>query len=248
MKLTYPHKTALVTGAGRGIGRSIAESLSREGLTVICVSRSQSSCTATAQAITESGGQAHAMPVDVSDKEAVAKACEEVMDRWSGVDILVNNAGITADNLLIRMTEEDWSRVLETNLSSCFYWCKGLMRPMTKKRWGRVVNISSVSGLMGNAGQANYAAAKAGMIGFTKTLAREFAGRNITANAVAPGFIETDMTDVLGEQVKEKVLPQIPLRRFGKPSDISAMVTFLCSEEANFITGQTFTIDGGMVM
>lgn len=246
--LTYPHKLALVTGAGRGIGNAIAQQLAREGLTVICVSRTQASCDSVVEAITQAGGQAFAMPVDVSDKEAVAAACKDVIERWGGVDILVNNAGITADNLFIRMSDEDWDRVLQTNLSSCFYWCRGLARPMTQKRWGRIVNISSVSGIMGNAGQANYAASKAGMIALTKTMARELAGRNITVNSIAPGFIDSDMTQALSPEIKEKVLLQIPLKRFGKPSDVSALTAFLCSEEANFITGQTFTVDGGMVM
>ncbi len=248
MKLTYPHTLALVTGASRGIGKSIAQALAQEGLTVLCVSRSEAGCQDTLAAIAESGGTAHALAVDVADPDAVEAACKTINDRWGAVSILVNNAGITADNLLLRMKNKEWDDVLATNLSSCFYWCRGLVSGMTQKRWGRIVNITSVSGLRGNAGQANYAAAKAGMIGFTKSIARELASRNITANAVAPGFIQTDMTHGLSEDIKEKILPHIPLKRFGVAADISAMVTFLCAQEANFITGQTFTVDGGMVM
>src|ERR1019366_6215533 len=189
--ITFTNRTALVTGAGRGIGRAIAETLARHGVTVICVSKSSESCGGAAAAITQAGGKARALAVDVSDGAAIAKAAEGLLAELPAVDILVNNAGITRDGLLFRMTDSDWNDVISTNLTSCFHWTKHLARPMTRARWGRIVNITSVSGILGNAGQANYSAAKAGMIGLTKALAREFAARSVTVNAVAPGFIRT---------------------------------------------------------
>ncbi len=248
--LTFTQRTALVTGAGRGIGKAIAETLARHGVTVICVSKSADSCGATAAAITAAGGKAKALPVDVADGAAVAKAAETLLAEFPVIDILVNNAGITKDGLLFRMSEGDWNDVISTNLTSCFHWTKHLGRPMTRARWGRIVNITSVSGIMGNAGQANYSAAKAGMIGLTKTLAREFAGRNVTVNAVAPGFIKTDMTTefVNNPEISAKVLEAVPLKRFGEAADIAHMTAYLCSEQANYITGQVFAVDGGMAM
>ncbi|MGF1483098.1 MAG: 3-oxoacyl-[acyl-carrier-protein] reductase [Opitutales bacterium] len=248
MKLTFNNRIAVVTGAGRGIGKAIGDFLADEGVHVICVSRNPDSCGAAAEAISQRGGKATALPVDVGDATAVAKACEQILGEHGTIDILVNNAGITRDTLLLRMSEEDWENVLQTNLSSCFYWVKGLLRPMTRTRWGRIVNISSVVGLMGNPGQANYAASKAGIIGYTKSLARELASRTITVNAVAPGFIATDMTSKLGDEVEERAKSLIPLSRFGTAEEIASMVTYLCSEEAGYITGQTFSVDGGMVM
>ncbi|MFB9901537.1 3-oxoacyl-ACP reductase FabG [Cerasicoccus arenae] len=248
MKLTFENKTALVTGAGRGIGRAIAESLAAEGVRVICVSKSESSCGAAAEAIRASGGQAEALAVDVADSAAVAAACEQLLKDYECIDIVVNNAGITRDGLLLRMSDADWMDVINTNLSSCFFWTKGLLRPMTRKRWGRIINISSVVGIIGNPGQANYGAAKAGMIGFTKSTAREVASRNITVNVVAPGFIETDMTNELSDTVKTEAAKMVPLKRFGQTSEIASMCTFLASEEAGYITGQTFSVDGGMAM
>jgi len=248
MELTFDNRVALVTGAGRGIGRAIAMDLAREGVQVICVSKSESSCGGVAQEIVAAGGRAVARAVDVANGGEVAQAAKALLEQFGNIDILVNNAGITRDGLLLRMGDDAWNDVIQTNLSSCFHWTKALAHPMARKRWGRIINISSVIGLMGNAGQANYAAAKAGMLGFTKSVAREFASRSITCNAVAPGFIQTDMTAALNEEQTKGIQAMIPLRRLGQPEDISRLVAYLCSEQAGYITGQVFTVDGGMVM
>ena len=241
-------RIALVTGAGRGIGKDIAKLLATRGHHLICVSRSASSCGAVADEINTNGGSAQALAVDVADNSAVLAASEQLLEEHGSIDILVNNAGITRDGLLFRMSDEDWDSVISTNLTSCFSWIKNLARPMTRKRWGRIINISSVIGLTGNAGQANYAAAKAGMFGLTKSLAKEFAARNVTVNAVAPGFIETDMTAELNEQQRQAIIGIIPMKRMGSTIEIAHMTAFLASEEAGYITGQIFTVDGGMVM
>jgi 3-oxoacyl-[acyl-carrier protein] reductase len=246
--MTFNQRKAVVTGAGRGIGKAIAETLARHGVKVICVSKSESSCGAVAEAIVAAGGAARALAVDVADGAAVAKAAEQLLAEEGKIDLLINNAGITRDGLLARMSEDDWNAVIQTNLTSCFHWTKAIGWPMCRARYGRIVNIASVVGLVGNAGQANYAAAKGGMIAFTKSVAKEFARRNVTANVVAPGFIRTDMTSVLSEDVQKAAQSVIPMQRFGEASDVAAMAAFLCSEEAGYITGQVFTVDGGMAM
>jgi 3-oxoacyl-[acyl-carrier protein] reductase len=248
MLLTFENRVALVTGAGRGIGRAIALSLAKEGVEVICVSRSEKSCGAVAEEIRAAGGKAEHLAIDVADAKAVAEAGAALLAKHAHIDILVNNAGITKDGMLLRMSDEAWDEVIKTNLTGAFNWVKALGYGMARKRWGRIVNITSVVGIMGNAGQANYAASKAGLIGFTKSVAREFASRSITCNAVAPGFISTDMTSVLNEEQTKAVLEKVPLKRLGSPDDISNVVTYLCSEQASYITGQVFTVDGGMVM
>ncbi|MDR1817088.1 MAG: 3-oxoacyl-[acyl-carrier-protein] reductase [Puniceicoccales bacterium] len=248
MLLAHQPRIALVTGAGRGIGKAIAETFAADGHTVLCVSKNPASCGGVADAITAAGGKARAFPADVSDPAAAAAVCEAVNAEFGGVDILVNNAGITRDNLLLRMSDAEWGDVLATNLSAAFFWTRNLVRPMTKKRWGRIINIGSVVGRMGNAGQANYAAAKAGLHGFTMSLARELASRTITANTIAPGFVTTDMTDKLTPEQKDAIMRNVPLRRFGTPADIAALANFLASENAGYITGQIFGVDGGMAM
>jgi 3-oxoacyl-[acyl-carrier protein] reductase len=244
-----PSPIAIVTGAGRGIGEAIARRLARDGARVACVSRTESNAARTADAINAgTADAARAYAVDVADRKAVGGVCERILADFGRVDILVNNAGLTRDGLAMRMSEEDWDLVLDTNLKGAFNFIQGVMRPMVKQRAGRIINIASVAGLTGNAGQANYSASKAGLIGLTKTLARELASRSITVNAVAPGFITTDMTTVLPDNVKAAVLGQIPLGRFGEPEDIAGAVAFLAGAEGKYITGQTLTVDGGMVM
>mgnify|MGYP000845959707 CR=1 FL=1 len=245
----FENQIAIVTGAGRGIGEAIARRLADEGAKVACVSRSEANAAKVAAAINaDHPDAARAYAVDVADKSAVQAAAEQILADFGRVDVLVNNAGVTRDGLAMRMSEEDWDLVLDTNLKGAFNFTQAVMRAMIKQRSGRVINIASVAGLMGNAGQANYAASKAGLIGLTKTLARELASRSITVNAVAPGFIKTDMTDVLPDNVKNGVVGAIPMGRFGEPEDIAAAVAFLAGPEARYITGQTLTVDGGMVM
>ncbi|MDR1528077.1 MAG: 3-oxoacyl-[acyl-carrier-protein] reductase [Puniceicoccales bacterium] len=241
-------KICVVTGAGRGIGKSIAISLAKIGGHIICISKSEDSCGTLAQDIRNQGYSAEHMAVDVSSTDLVSDACKSILGKHSAIDILINNAGITRDNLMLKMSQQEWQEVLNTNLSSCFYWTKNLLHPMMKKRWGRIINMASIVGLIGNFGQANYAAAKAGIIGFTKSIAKEVASRGITANAVAPGFIRTDMTSKLGENMVAELLKNIPMKELGTPDDVAEAVKFLCSRGARYITGHVINVDGGMVM
>ena len=241
-------KVALVTGASRGIGCSIAKTLGQNGAHVVCVSRNVSDVQSVADEITAAGGAATAVACDISDSDNVIKLVKETVVTHNHLDILVNNAGVTRDNLLMRMSEDDWNTVLNINLKAAFIAIKAAARTMIKQRKGRIINISSVVGLMGNAGQVNYAASKAGLIGLTKSTARELAPRGITANCIAPGYVATDMTNELGDEVQESLNEKIPLGRIGQVEDIAYAVAFLASDEAEYITGQTLAVDGGMVM
>ena len=242
-------QVAIVTGAGRGIGESVARYFVDAGAKVAVVSRSEANSSKVASALEAiRPGSARAYAVDVADFEAVQKVGEQIITDFGRADILVNNAGITRDNLLMRMSSEEWDAVLDTNLKGAFNFVRSILRTMIKQRSGRIINISSVSGLMGLAGQTNYAASKAGMIGLTKALAKEVASRGITVNVVAPGFIETDMTAVLNEEIRKGALSQIPLSRFGQPEEIAATVGFLSGSSASYITGQVIAVDGGMSM
>ncbi|WP_349410464.1 3-oxoacyl-[acyl-carrier-protein] reductase [Pseudalkalibacillus sp. SCS-8] len=242
-------KTALVTGASRGIGRAIALELARQGASVaVNYSGSEEKARKVVEEIQENGGKAFAIQSDVASMDSVTSMIKEVISTFGSLDILVNNAGITRDNLLMRMKEEEWDAVINTNLKGVFNCTKAVTRQMMKQRSGRIINIASIVGVSGNPGQANYVAAKAGVIGLTKSTAKELSSRGITVNAVAPGFIETDMTDALEGDVKDEMLKQIPLSRLGRPEDIAAAVRFLASDEASYITGQTLHVDGGMVM
>lgn len=247
--MRFANQVAIITGAGRGIGHAIALQLASEGARVAVVSRTELNALKTADEINaKHAGMAKAYAVDVSNHAAVKELTEKIVADFSRIDVLVNNAGLTRDGLSMRMSEDDWDIVLNTNLKGAFNFIQAVQRTMLRQKSGRIINIASVAGIMGNAGQANYVASKAGLIGLTKTIAREMASRGITVNAVAPGFISTDMTDVLPENIKTSVVAQIPLGSFGQPSDIAAAVAFLASAEAKYITGQCLTVDGGMVM
>ncbi len=247
--LPLANQVAVVTGAGRGIGQAIAQRLAGAGARVAVVSRTESNARRTADeinAVTPDAARAYA--ADVSDPAGISAVGKQILEDFEKVDILVNNAGVTRDGLSMRMSEQDWDVVMDTNLKGAFFFIQAFQRGMLRQRKGRIINISSVSGLTGNAGQSNYSASKAGLIGLTKSLARELASRNITVNAVAPGFIVTDMTNELPDDVKKKVTDNIPLARFGQPDDIAAAVAYLAGPDAGYITGQVLTVDGGMVM
>jgi 3-oxoacyl-[acyl-carrier protein] reductase len=249
MLLDLSGRVAIVTGGSRGIGRAIAERLAGSGAAVVVNYRGNAAAAeATVATITAAGGTAIAIQGDVSQPEDVEHLVKTTLERFGHIDILVNNAGITRDTLLLRMKESDFDEVIATNLRGVFLCTRAVLRPMTKQRFGRIINITSVVGLTGNAGQANYAAAKAGILGFTKSTAREMASRGITVNAVAPGFIETEMTDALNEETRKAILATIPLGRFGQPAEVAGLVCFLASNAGAYISGQTLTIDGGMVM
>lgn len=246
MTIDLRDQVALVTGAGRGIGSEIAMSLANAGAKVALCARTEANLQSVVETIRVSGGDCFAVPTDVSDSAAVDTLINAVMERWGRLDILVNNAGITRDMLLLRMKEEDWDAVLQVNLKGAFLCTRSALKPMLKQRFGRIVNVTSVIGLTGNAGQANYAASKAALIAFTKSVAVEVGSRGITCNAIAPGFIETDMTAGLSDELKQKALERIPLGRLGLPKEVANGVLFLSSEMAAYITGQTLVVDGGL--
>ena len=242
------NQIAVVTGAGRGIGRAIALKFASEGADVVCVSRTQENSEKVAAEIRALGRKAWAFAVNVADAAAVSAAAEKILAEAGRVDILVNNAGVTRDGLLMRMSDADWDTVLDTNLKGAFLVTKAFSRAMIKARAGRIINVSSVIGLIGNAGQCNYAASKAGLIGFTQSVEKELASRGITVNAIAPGFIETDMTSELKPEMRDAILKQIPLGSFGSAEDIAGAALYLASPAARYVTGQVLTVDGGMVM
>lgn len=241
-------KVAVVTGSTRGIGRAVAVKLGSAGATVVISGRNEQLINEVVSEIKNNGGNALGIAADISQFDEAKKLIDTTIKEFGRIDILVNNAGVTRDNLLALMKEEDWDTVMNINLKGAFNCVKNAIRPMMKQRWGRIINITSVVGITGNAGQANYASSKAGLIGFTKSVAKELAGRNITCNAIAPGFIDTDMTRELPEKVKENLLQSIPLGRFGSGDDIANAVLFLSSDLADYITGQVLNVDGGMVM
>ncbi len=241
-------RVAVVTGASRGIGRAIAVALAEQGRHVVLVARSADALAALKSEIEAAGGSAQAESCDVGDSAAWGGLIEQIADTHGRLDILVNNAGITRDGLILRMSDEDFDEVIRVNLKSAFVACRHAARPMMRGKWGRIINIASVAGLVGNPGQANYAASKAGLVGLTKTLAKELSGKNITANVVAPGFIETDMTGSLPDAVKDGARAVTPLKRFGQANEIAAAVAYFASEQASFTTGQVLAVDGGMTM
>jgi len=244
---TLTGRVALVTGASRGLGRAIAETLAAAGATVVAAARAQNAV-ATAEAVQAAGGRAEAVSIDVTDPESIKAAVAGLLERHGRLDILVNNAGVTRDTLLLRMKRDDWDTVIQTNLTAAFACSQAVLKPMLKQQAGRIINITSVVGQTGQAGQVNYAASKAGLIGFTKALAQEVASRNITVNAVAPGLIDTDMTRALPSEVQEALLSRVPLKRVGTPKDVAEAVRFLASDEAAYITGHVLSVNGGMYM
>lgn len=242
---TLANQVAVVTGSGRGIGRAIASALMKEGAKIVISDINEELCANTAEELRALGAEAISVPCNVTQSESVAKMVESVMKEWGRIDILVNNAGITRDNLFMRMSEGEWQAVIDTNLTSAFKVTQPVLKVMSKQRTGRIINIASTTGVHGNFGQVNYAAAKAGLIGFTKTIALEYASRNITANVVAPGFIDTDMTKALGEEIINKYVERIPLKRMGTPDDIANAVVFFAGPGA-YVTGQVMEVNGGL--
>jgi len=241
-------KVALVTGASQGIGRACAVRLAKDGATVAVAARNQERLSEVTAEITAAGGKAAAFALDVADEEQVKSTVQSAIDQFGKIDILVNNAGITRDQLVMRMKRSDWDAVLQTNLTSAYLCIQQVIPSMLKQRWGRILNITSVFGQMGQAGQANYSASKAGLIGLTMAIAREVGSRNITCNAIAPGFIKTAMTEVLSDEFKQNAIKQIPLRRVGTTADIAGAVAFLASDDASYITGHVLSVNGGMLM
>jgi 3-oxoacyl-[acyl-carrier protein] reductase len=246
--MSLSERVAFVTGASQGIGRACALKLATRGASVAVAARNQEKLNELVSEVTSAGGKAAAFALDVTDEEQVKATIKAAIAHFGKIDILVNNAGITRDQLVMRMKRADWDAVLQTNLTSAYLCIQQVSSPMLKQRWGRIINITSVFGQMGQAGQANYSASKAGLIGLTMAIARELGSRNITCNAVAPGFIETPMTDVLGEEFKQSAAKQIPLGRVGTPADVASAVAFLASDEASYITGHVLNVNGGMLM
>jgi 3-oxoacyl-[acyl-carrier protein] reductase len=246
LKVDLTGQTAVVTGASQGLGRAFAVALGKAGARVACIARNATKLADTVTAITAAGGAAEAFSCDVKESAPVDKLMDDLAEKWGKIDILVNNAGVTRDTLLPRMTDDEWDDVINTNLRGAFLFARAASRHMMRARYGRIINISSVSGIMGNPGQTNYSASKAGLIGFTRSLSRELAGRKVTINAICPGFIESDMTKALGDVVLDEVKKRIPAKRVGLPEDVAAGLLFLASPAASYVTGQVLTIDGGM--
>ena len=244
----FKDQVVLVTGSTRGIGKSVAQAFAAQGATVLVIGRNAQQAAEVAQEIQAKGGLAQGFGCDVTSAESVQETVNKILDIHKRIDILINNAGITRDNLLLRMSEDDWDEVIKVNLKGVFNVTKAVTKPMVKARKGKIISIASVIGITGNAGQANYAASKAGIIGFSKSVAKELASRGITANVVAPGYIRTEMTEQLADQVKQKVLEHIPLNRFGEAADVAGVCMFLASQSADYITGQTIVVDGGLAI
>ena len=248
MEFNLNNKIAVVTGASQGIGKTIAIELANSGASICCISRNKKSLDAVVNEIKDNNGDASSYSCDIADPNSVKKTISNIVKDYNSIDILINNAGITDDNILVRMSENQWDNVINTNLKGAFNCTKNTIRYMMKNKYGRIINITSIIGLTGNAGQTNYAASKAGLIGMTKSIAKEVASRGITVNCIAPGWIETSMTQILEEKIKNDFLNQIPIKRMGTPEDIANAVIFLASDKASYITGQTITIDGGRII